>query len=39
MKKYILLFITLYATLTAHAQYSLLERTDELKSIMDALQL
>ena len=38
MKKYILLFITLYATLTAHAQYSLLERTDELKSIMDVYQ-
>ena len=38
MKKYILLFITLYATLTAHAQYSLLERADELKSIMDEYQ-
>ena len=38
MKKNILLFITLSATLTAHAQYSLLERADELKSIMKESQ-
>lgn len=38
MKKHILLFITLCATLTAHAQYSLLERADELKSIIEESQ-
>lgn len=38
MKKYILFFITLCATLTAHAQYSLLERADELKSIIEESQ-
>ena len=38
MKKYILLFVILCATLTAHAQYSLLERAEELKSIMEESQ-
>ena len=38
MKKYILLFIILCTTLTAHAQYSLLERAEELKSIMEESQ-
>lgn len=38
MKKYILLFVILCATLTAHAQYSLLERSEELKSIMKESQ-
>lgn len=38
MKKYILLIITLCANLTAHAQYSLLERADELKSIIEESQ-
>ncbi len=38
MKKYILLIITLCANLMAHAQYSLLERADELKSIIEESQ-
>ena len=38
MKKHILFFITLCATLTVHAQYSLLERADELKSIIEESQ-